>query len=124
MGRKKILTQVNVHILNEKLKVYLLDVLKEEEYYNTLKDCYDEVLRIKNVNDPMSSKLCSEWLRGLPIGTEYMTYKICCMLFARLGKDERELDNLEAGYEESMTDLDNFYWKTLGEIIWRACYYE
>lgn len=120
MGRKKILTQVNVRILREKLREYLLEVLKEEEYFKTLKDCYDEVIRIKNVNEPVTIHTCSEWLRGLPIGTEYTTYNICCMLFAWLGKNERELDNLEAGYEESMTDLDNFYWNMLGEIIWRA----
>ena len=65
----------------------------------------------------MTSGYIADWLRGLPLGTEYMTYNIVCMLLKAVtgSEDYSLLDN----YLEEDYDLDCYYWETLGKIILR-----
>lgn len=111
-------------VLKIKLREYLLSVLAEEEYYNTLEKCREEVRRTQGYLLARGRQLpfcCSEWLRGLPIGVEFMTWNICKMIFDWLGwsyDDNFSLGKLYVGGRKFDTlDLDNLYWKLLGEII-------
>lgn len=118
------LTMNEKEILKTKLREYLLSVLEEEEYYNTLEKCREEVRRTQDYLLARGRQLafcCSEWLRGLPIGVEYMTWNICKMFFDWLGwsyDDNFSLGELYVGGRKFDTyDLDCLYWRLLGEII-------
>ena len=69
----------------------------------------------------MSPHIIDSWLRGLPIGIDYVTYNICCMFFRWLDLPEEDVETLgenSSKYEESQSDLDDFYYRTLGKIIY------
>lgn len=111
-------------MLKAKLREYLLSVLAEEEYYNTLDKCREEVRRTQGYLLARGRQLpfcCSEWLRGLPIGVEFMTWNICKLIFDLLGWSYDENFSLGVlyvgGRKFDTLDLDNLYWKLLGEII-------
>lgn len=120
---KKILTEKNKFILYKKLKNYLKEVLDEEESYSTFEDLYQEALRVEVYGGRhLTPALIAEWLRGLPVGTEYVTYKICIMILRFLDLDESYAGKLGDGdsiYVESQTDIDGYYWKTLGDIVYQ-----
>ena len=110
--------------MKAELKKYLLEVLADEEYYNTLETCKAEALRVGGWNPKFKNRLafcCSDWLRGLPIGVEFATYKICTMIFDWLGWSYDNFFSLGEFYvgdrKMDTYDIDNFYWNTLGEII-------
>ena len=122
------LTMNEKKILKTKLREYLLSVLVEEEYYNTLEKCREEVRRTQDYLLARGRQLafcCSEWLRGLSIGVEYMTWNICVMIFKILGWKYDPLFSLggitvEANGKRKKFDtydLDCLYWRLLGEII-------
>lgn len=118
------MTEKEIELLRSRLREYLLSVLKEEEYYNTLEKCREEVRRTQGyllARGRHLSSCCSEWLRGLPIGVEFMTYNICVMMFGWLGfvyDGNFSLGTVEAGGRRFDTyDLDSLYWRLLGEII-------
>lgn len=119
---RKFLTQKNQKIIARKLKNYLLDVLKEEEYLNTLKKCYEDAKRVmcygNHIN--LTVKDIDDWLRGLPLATAYMTYNICKMLFSFVGLD---YDQEGGKYKEEAYDLDCYYWHTLAILIYSSHYY-
>lgn len=117
--------------LKVELKKYLLSVLAEEEYYNTLKHCKAEAFRVGGWNFKQGHSLascCSDWLRGLPIGVEFATWNICVMIFKILGWKYDPLFSLGGitvkvnGKRKKVDsyDIDNLYWDTLGEIIAEA----
>lgn len=120
---KKILTKRNQAILYRKLKSYLKEVLDEEESYSTFEDLYQEAERVEVYgNRHLTPSLITEWLQGLPVGTEYVTYKICIMVMGFLDLDESYAGKLGDGdsiYVESQTDIDKYYWETLGDIIYQ-----
>lgn len=121
--KRKILTEKNKNILYKKLKTYLEEILKDEEYYDSFEDLSQDAYRVK-VNGhtkTLTPALIADWLRGLPIGTEYDTYRICLMMLEWLNIDKNQADKLDEGssiYLESQSDLDSFYWNTLGRIIY------
>ena len=124
MGKKKILTKQNKVILYKKLTDYLKDVLDGEENYSTFEDLYQEAKRVKLYGNIryLTSSLITEWLRGLPISTVYATYDICVMIMDFLNLDESYVGKLgdeDSIYVESQTDIDDYYWETLGNIIYR-----
>ena len=124
MHRTKILTKKNQVILYKKLTEYLKEVLDEEENYSTFEDLYQEAKRVKSYGNKryITPSLITEWLQGLPIGTEYVTYGICVMILRFLGLDESYAEKLgdeDSIYIESQTDIDSYYWDTLGEIIYQ-----
>ena len=123
MRRTKILTKKNKFILYRKLTGYLKEVLDGEESYSTFEDLYQEAERVEVYgNRHLTPALVTEWLRGLPVGTEYVTYKICIMVMGFLDLDESYAGKLGDGdsiYVESQTDIDKYYWETLGRIILR-----
>ena len=124
MRRTKILTKKNQVILYKKLTEYLKEVLDEEENYSTFEDLYQEAKRVKSYGNKryITPSLITEWLRGLPISTEYVTYGICVMILRFLGLDESyagKLGDEDSIYVESQTDIDNYYWTTLGGIIYQ-----
>lgn len=124
MRKTKILTKKNKFILYLKLTDYLKDVLKDEEYYSTFEDLYQEAKRVKVYGNIryLTPSLITEWLQGLPIGTVYATYDICVMILRFLNLDESyagKLGDVDSIYIESQTDIDKYYWTILGEIIYR-----
>lgn len=123
MRRTKILTKRNQAILYRKLTGYLKEVLDEEESYSTFEDLYQEAERVEVYgNRHLTPALIAEWLRGLPVGTEYVTYGICVMVMGFLDLDESyagKLGDDGSVYVESQTDIDKYYWETLGDIIYR-----
>ena len=124
MRRTKILTKKNQVILYKKLTDYLKEILSDEENYSTFEDLYREAKRVKAYGNIryLAPSLIAEWLRGLPIGTEYVTYDICVMIMDFLGLDKSYAEKLgddDSIYVESQTDIDSYYWDTLGEIIYQ-----
>ena len=124
MGKTKILTRKNQFILYTKLTDYLKGVLDGEENFSTFEDLYKEAERVKVYGNIkyLTPALITEWLTGLPIGTEYMTYDICVMILGFLNLDKScagKLGDDDSIYAESQTDIDSYYWDTLGEIIYR-----
>ena len=124
MRRTKILTKKNKFILYKKLTDYLKEVLDGEENYSTFEDLYQEAKRVKSCGNIsyITPSLITEWLRGLPISTEYVTYGICIMILRFLDLDESYVGKLgddDSIYIESQTDIDSYYWETLGNIIYQ-----
>lgn len=124
MRRTKILTKKNKTILYKKLTDYLKEVLDEEENYSTFEDLYQEAKRVKSYGNIryITPSLITEWLQGLPIGTKYATYDICIMILRFLNLDESYVGKLgdeDSIYVESQTDIDSYYWETLGDIIYQ-----
>ena len=124
MRRIKILTKKNKAILYKKLTDYLKEVLDGEENYSTFEDLYQEAERVKSYDNIryITPSLITEWLRGLPVGTEYATYDICVMVLRFLNLDESyagKLGDEGSIYVESQTDIDSYYWETLGNIIYQ-----
>ena len=124
MRRIKILTKKNQSILYKKLTDYLKEVLDGEENYSTFEDLYQEAKRVKACGNVryITPSLITEWLQGLPIGTEYATYDICVMVMGFLNMDKSyagKLGDEDSIYVESQTDIDSYYWETLGDIIYQ-----
>ena len=124
MRRTKILTKKNRFILYKKLTGYLKEVLDGEENYSTFEDLYQEAERVEVYGNIryLTPSLITEWLRGLPVGTEYVTYDICVMIMGFLNLDKSyaaKLGDDDSVYIESQTDIDSYYWETLGNIIYQ-----
>ena len=124
MSKKKILTKQNKVILYKKLTDYLKDVLDGEENYSTFEDLYREAERVKLYGNIryLTPSLITEWLRGLPVGTTYITHDICVMILDFLDLDKSYAEKLgedESVYAASQADIDNYYWATLGKIIYQ-----
>ena len=124
MRRTKILTKKNQVILYKKLTEYLKEVLSEEESYSAFEDLYQEAKRVKSYGNKryITPSLITAWLQGLPISTAYTTYDICVMIMGFLNMDKSyagKLGDEDSIYIESQTDIDSYYWDTLGEIIYR-----
>ena len=124
MRRTKILTKKNQFILYKKLTDYLKEVLDGEENYSTFEDLYQEVKRVKSYGNIryIAPSLITKWLQGLPISTKYATYDICIMILRFLNLDESyvgKLGDADSIYAESQTDIDSYYWETLGDIIYQ-----
>lgn len=121
--KRKILTIKNQDILYKKLRAYLEEILEDEENFNSFEDLYQDAYRVK-VNGhikTLTPALISQWLAGLPTGAEYVTYSICLMILEWLNLDKNYADKLgddDSIYMESQSDLDSFYWNTLGRIIY------
>ena len=129
MRKTMILTKRNKFILYLKLTDYLKDVLKDEEYYSTFEDLYKEAESVKGYGygnfKYLTPSLITEWLQGLPLGTEYITYNICVMILKFLNLDARyaeKLGDVDSIYVESQTDIDQYYWTVLGKIIYNEHY--
>ena len=117
--KRKFLTKENKQKLESFLTKYLNEVFSEEEYITDFKKASDEACRVEIYGNRhfLTAELISDWLRGLPIGIEYMTYNIVCMLLKVITGSENYLQ-LE-NYLEEDYDLDSYYWETLGRIILR-----
>ena len=124
MRRTRILTEKNKVILYKKLTDYLKEVLDDEENYSAFEDLYREAERVKVYGNIryLTPALITEWLQGLPVGTAYITYDICVMILDFLNMDKScagKLGDDGSVYAESQTDIDNYYWETLGDIIYQ-----
>ena len=120
MSRKKqFLTMKNREKLEAFLMEYLKEVFEDEEYITDFKKAYDEAYRVEIYGNRrfLTSGYIADWLRGLPLGTEYVTYNIICMLLKAVtgSADYSQLEN----YSEDDYSLDSYYWETLGRIILR-----
>ena len=124
MRRTKILTKKNKAVLYKKLTDYLKEVPDEEENYSAFEDLYQEAKRVEVYGNIryLTPSLITEWLRGLPVGTVYATYDICVMILHFLNLDKSyaaKLGDDDSIYIESQTDIDSYYWETLGNIIYQ-----
>lgn len=127
MRKTKILTKKNQGILYTKLTDYLKEVLDEEENFSTFEDLYKEAERVKVYGNIkyLTPSLITEWLTGLPIGTTFTTYNICVMILDFLNLDTGYAEKLgddDSVYIESQVDIDNYYWTSLGQIIYNEHY--
>lgn len=98
------------HFHLDKVKAYLDGVLADEEYIKTYKAVADDVYRVYNYKQTVSVKDVEEYLKGLPIGVDYMMYKTC-PLARQFAKD---IDALTVGTR----DEDGVYWWALATGIW------
>lgn len=124
MEKIRILSKKNQFILYTKLTDYLKEVLDDEENYSTFEDLYQEAQRVKVYGNIkyLTPALMAEWLTGLPTGVEFVTYKICVMILDFLNLDKSYAEKLgddDSIYVESQTDIDSYYWRTLGDIIYQ-----
>lgn len=117
--KRKFLTVENKRKIEDFLKDYLSKVLEEEEYINSFLKALKEAERVEAYGNirALTHHLIAEWLRGLPLGTEYMTYNIVCMLLKVVTGSEDY--NQMKEYKEDDYELDCYYWETLGFIIFR-----
>ena len=117
--KRKFLTVANKRKLESFLTKYLKEVLSEEENMTDFKKAYEEASRVELYGNRhfLTEELVSDWLRGLPISVEYMTYNIVFMLLKVVTgiEDYKQLEN----YLEDDYDLDCYYWEALGQIILR-----
>ena len=98
------------HFDLDKVKVYLDGVLSDEEYIKTYKDCADDVYRVFNYKKEVSLKDVEQWLRGLPIGTAYITVET-----EKLAADFcYHLSHIARGTRSA----DDCYWWALATGIW------
>lgn len=118
MKRRHVLTQKNRRKLYAGLKKYLNEVLQDEEYTNTMEKLKADAVRVQcyPASPYLTSKKCADYLRGLPISTEYVTYNIVGMLLSMVNLNIEDFNN--GLYVEDDFDLDNFYWDYLGCIIY------
>lgn len=123
MRKIKILTKKHQFILWVKMTEYLKEILDDEEYYDSFTDLFKEAERVKvygNIKH-LTPSLITEWLQGLPTGVEFVTYKICLLVLDWLHLDKEQADKMgdtDCLYLESQIDIDNFYWTSLGQIIY------
>ena len=117
--KRKFLTKENKQKLESFLTKYLNEVFSEEENTTDFKKAYEEASRVELYGNRhfLTAEFISDWLRGLPIGIEYMTYNIVCMLLKVITGSEN-YEQIENYLEEDF-DLDCYYWETLGKIILR-----
>ena len=99
------------HFDLDKVKVYLDGVLSGEEYIKTYKDCADDVYRVFSYKKEVSLKDVEQWLRGLPIGTAYITVETEKLAFG-FCKSLRKLTN------DGRRSADDCYWWALATGIW------
>ena len=76
---------------------------------------YQDAYRVKvyGHTKTLTPSLITEWLTGLPIGTEYESSTICLVLLERLYIDAYSAGKLGVASSfslEGRSDLDNFYW--------------
>lgn len=121
MSKRKFLTDSRRRKMTEFLRGYLMEVLEEEEYLSTLGKCREEARRVECYGRrALTPALVSEWLRGLPIGCTYMTHGICVMLLKSVGMNEEDMNKFGTVWAEDIVDMDNFYWGTMGRIIYNG----
>ena len=118
-GRKRFLTEANRRKIHGFLRSYLLEVFSGEEYITSFREAYEEAERVEvyGARKYLTPSLAADWLRGLPLNVEYMTYNIVRMLLEAVtgSRDYNRInDFITNGYE-----IDSFYWEEMGRII---CY--
>lgn len=115
---RRVLTERNKGKLKAALTRYMDGVIAEEEYLNTYSALREDIRRVECYNgETLSCSKCRDYLQGLPIGTAFITYNICRMLFSFLGMGEEEIQRLGSFWMEDAVDLDSFYWNTIAEIV-------
>lgn len=118
MRRKHVLTKKNQRKLYSELKKYLQEVVQDDEYTNTMEKLKAAVIRVEcyKASPQLTIKKCKDYLQGLPISTEHVTYKIVGMLLSMVNISRDDFAN--GLYVEDAYDLDQFYWNCLGCIVY------
>lgn len=118
---RRVLTERNKGKLKAALARYMDEVISDEEYLDTYSRLREDVRRVKCYDgSALTCAKCRDYLQGLPIGIEFVTYNICRMLFSFLGMGEEEIQKLGSFWMEDVADLDDYYWHTIAEITrWR-----
>ena len=99
------------HFHLDKVKTYLDKVLADEEYLKTYKDVAQDIYRVFNYKKTVSVKDVEEYLRGLPLGVDYICVKTE-KLAQEFCKSLRKLTNT------GTRSYDDCYWWALATGIW------
>ena len=117
MRRRRFLTQANKRKIHVFLKKYLQKVLSEEECITSFREAYKEAERVEVYGTRMNltPSLVTDWLLGMPICVEYMTYRIVCMLLEVVtgSSNYSQMDQ----FLVTDSEIDSFYWEEMGRII-------
>lgn len=116
MKKLKFLTVRNKAKLYRVLKGYLLEVIQDEEYLDSMDKVVADVVRVKcyKTSPRFTVHKVEEYLRGLSLHVMYSTYDICKFLFSILNLDY-DRDNNK--FIEEAWDIDAFYWECLAQVI-------
>ena len=94
----------------DKVKAYLDGVLADEEYLNSYSAVAQDVYRVYSNRPRITVKDVEQYLRGLPIGVDYMYYKT-----APLAREfARDIDILTKGTRDEI----DVYWWAIATGIW------
>lgn len=94
----------------DSVKVYLDGVLAGEEHLNTYNLCALEVYRVNNFKPVITVKDVEIWLRGLPIGVDYLPEKT-----VPLARDfAKDIKSLTMGTRSE----DDVFWWAVATGIW------
>lgn len=98
------------HFNMNEIKVYLDEVLADEEYLKTYKDVADDIYRVFNNLERLSVRDVESYLRGLGIGVAFDT-----TVTEKLAKKfARDISSLTCGNRST----DDVYWWALATGIW------
>lgn len=115
--KRKFLTVKNKAKLYKVLKTYLVEVIQEEGYLDSMDKVVADVVRVKcyKASPLLTLDKVEDYLRGLSLSIMYDSYTICKFLFASLNLEyEKENDK----YIEESCDIDSWYWHCLAMCIY------
>ena len=120
MARKRFLTEANRRKIHGFLRSYLLEVFSDEECIKNFREAYEEAERVEvyGARKHLTPSLVTDWLRGLPLNVEYMTYSIVRMMMEAV-TGSRDYNRINE-FITNDYEIDCFYWEDMGRII----YYE
>ena len=98
------------HFHLDRVKAYLDKVLADEEYLKTYKDVADDIYRVYNYKAIVSVVDVEEYLRGLPLGVDFMVYKTCPLA--------RQFAKNISSLTQGSRDEDGVYWWALATGTW------
>lgn len=98
------------HFYLDRVKSFMDDILSDEEYLNTYQKVADDIYRVYNYKPRINLQDVADWLRGLPLGTPYITVET--VKYAR--EWTKDISSLTSGSRSE----DDCYWWALSECVW------
>lgn len=98
------------HFYLDRVKSFMDGILSDEEYLNTYQKVADDIYRVYNYKSRINLRDVTDWLRGLPLGTPYITVET--VKYAR--EWTKDIASLTSGTRSE----DDCYWWALSECIW------
>lgn len=104
----ELFTKTNLLAFDAAIASELLEAIRGSEHLDTVEKCQADVVRVEG---GLSPSLAEQWLMGLPLGVTFATYHIAKLLCEAISVDVGDLSG------EQMSDLDEYYWRTMGRIL-------